>query len=36
MHAAADFKGWLTHRTPLMEMPSRYVAEMNRKAALVA
>ena len=36
MHSAADFAGWLTHRTPLMEMPSRYVAEMNRKAALVA
>ena len=37
MHAPADFRGWLTRRRPLMEMPSRYVAEMNRrKAALVA
>jgi hypothetical protein len=37
MHSADDFRLWLTRRTPLMELPSRYLAEMSRrKAALIA
>ena len=37
MHSAADFRAWLSRRTPLMETPSRYLAEMTRrKQALVA
>jgi hypothetical protein len=37
MHSAADHALWLRHRRPLMELPSRYLAEMTqRKAALAS
>ncbi len=31
MHNAADHRGWLTHRRPFMELPSRYMAEMTQR-----
>jgi hypothetical protein len=36
MHTSADHPGWLRQREPLMEMPSRYVAEMTRRKTEVA
>ena len=27
-HTQADYRGWLRQRTPLMEMPSDYLARM--------
>jgi hypothetical protein len=37
IHAQDDHAGWLRQRTPLMELPSRYIATMTaRKAALAA
>ncbi|HEX3500489.1 MAG TPA: TauD/TfdA family dioxygenase [Stellaceae bacterium] len=37
MHTAADHALWLRQRRPLMELPSRYLAEMaGRKAALAS
>ena len=37
MHTAADHTLWLRQRRPLMELPSRYLAEMTqRKAALAS
>ncbi|HJU19134.1 MAG TPA: TauD/TfdA family dioxygenase [Stellaceae bacterium] len=33
MHTSADHPGWLRRREPLMEMPSRHIAEMTRRKA---
>jgi len=34
MHGPVDHEGWLRQRRPLMEMPSRYFAEMARRRPL--
>jgi hypothetical protein len=31
MHGPADHPMWLRQRRPLMEVPSRYLAEMSRR-----
>src|SRR5579872_1432470 len=36
MHGAADHPLWLRQRTPFMEVPSRYLAEMSRRRAEAA
>ncbi len=36
MHSAADHALWLRQRRPLMELPSRYLAEMTQRKAAVA
>jgi len=36
MHGAGDHAGWLRQRRPLMEMPSRYLAEMTQRKAAIA
>ncbi|MGE0724428.1 MAG: TauD/TfdA family dioxygenase [Alphaproteobacteria bacterium] len=36
VHRADDHAGWLRHRRPLMELPSRHVAEMTRRKADLA
>jgi hypothetical protein len=33
MQSPADYPSWLRQRTPLMETPSRYLAEMTRRKA---
>jgi hypothetical protein len=33
MHDAADHRGWLRQRTPFMETPSRWLADMTRRQA---
>jgi hypothetical protein len=32
-HTAEDYRGWLRQRTPLMELPSRYLERMARRQA---
>jgi hypothetical protein len=36
MHDARDHRLWLRQRRPLMELPSRYLAEMTQRKAAVA